>query len=47
VLRDGRSFELTDSNDVDDGNRGVYVERADGTLVLVPWDRFERVEFDG
>jgi hypothetical protein len=46
VLRDGRSFELTDSNDVDDGNRGVYVERADGTLVLVPWDRFERVEFD-
>lgn len=47
TLRDGRSLELTGSNDVDEGNRGIYVERADGTLVLVPWDRFERVEFDG
>ncbi len=45
TLLDGRSFVLGDSNDVDDGNRGVYVERADGTLVLVPWDRFENVRF--
>ena len=46
-LKDGRSFELSDSNDVDEGNKGIYVERSDGTLVLVPWDRFERVELDG
>ncbi|MFW6330428.1 MAG: hypothetical protein ACOC3J_01760, partial [Gemmatimonadota bacterium] len=47
TLRDGRSFELTGSNDVDAGNRGIYVERSDGTLILVRWERFERVEFDG
>jgi hypothetical protein len=46
TLRDGRSFELTDSNDVDEGNKGVYVERQDGTMILVPWDRFERLVFD-
>ncbi len=47
TLRDGRTFDLGGSNDVDEGNKGVYVERSDGTLVLIPWDRFERVEFDG
>lgn len=47
TLRDGRVFRLRGSNDVDEGNRGVYVERGDGTLVLVPWDRFESVIFDG
>jgi hypothetical protein len=45
TLLDGRSFVLGDSNDVDEGNRGIYVERADGALVLVPWDRFESVRF--
>jgi len=47
TLRDGRTFELSRSNDVDETNKGLYVERADGTLVLIPWDRFERVELDG
>jgi sporulation protein YlmC with PRC-barrel domain len=47
TLRDGRTFELTGSNDVDEGNKGVFVEREDGALVRVPWDRFERVDFDG
>lgn len=47
TLRDGRTFRLTGSNDVDEGNRGVYVERSDGRLVLIPWDRFESVLFDG
>lgn len=46
TLRDGRSFELTGSNDVDEDNKGIYVERADGTLILVPWHRFERAMFD-
>lgn len=45
TLLDGRSLVLGGSNDVDEGNRGVYVDRADGTLVLVPWDRFESVRF--
>lgn len=47
TLRDGRTFDLGGSNDVDESNKGVYVERIDGTLVLVPWDRFERLELDG
>lgn len=47
TLRDGRVFELSGSNDVDAGNKGVYIEAADGTMVLVRWDRFERADFDG
>lgn len=47
TLRDGRTFELGNSNDVDENNKGIYVERADGGLVLVPWDAFRRVTFDG
>lgn len=47
TLRDGRTFDLGDSNDVDETNKGVYIERSDGTLVLVPWDRFEHAEFEG
>lgn len=43
TLLDGRTFRLSGSNDVDAGNKGVYVERSDGTLVLVPWERFESV----
>ena len=47
TLKDGRTFELGGSNDVDEGNKGIYVERDDGTLILVPWDRFERAELEG
>ncbi|MGD2071525.1 MAG: hypothetical protein PVI57_22855 [Gemmatimonadota bacterium] len=45
TLRDGRRFELEDSNDVDDGNKGIFVEIDDGSLVLVPWDEFREVAF--
>ena len=47
TLRDGRRFELGGSNDVDEDNKGVYIEREDGGLVLVPWESFRRVSFDG
>ena len=47
TLRDGRRFELGESNDVDEDNKGVYIEREDGGLVLVPWESFRRVLFDG
>jgi hypothetical protein len=45
TLLDGRTFELGGSNDVDEDNKGLYIERDDGTLVLVPWDEFERADF--
>lgn len=41
-LRDGRTFELEDSNDVDDGNRGILVE-TDGRVVELEWEEFREV----
>lgn len=46
TLRDGRVFELGNSNDVDESNKGLYVRRDAGGLVLVPWDDFERADFE-
>jgi len=44
-LRDGRTFELDGSNDVDDGNRGISI--WNGTLPQdVGWDEFAEVRFD-
>ncbi len=45
-LRDGRSFDLRDSNDVNDENDGIFVTLADGSEVKIDWDDFERVRFD-
>ena len=44
-LRDGRDVVLSDTNDVDDSNRGIYVEDSRYGRVLVSWDAFERVDF--
>lgn len=45
-LQDGRSFELTGSNDVSSENRGVVVETAAGQVV-VPWREFVELRLDG
>jgi hypothetical protein len=37
TLTDGRVLELEESNDVDSGNRGIYVTLEDGETILVPW----------
>jgi len=44
TLRDGRTFELTDSNDVDHGNRGITI-RTDGREYEVQWNDFADVTF--
>ncbi len=36
---------LSSTNDVDDDNRGIYVEDPRFGRVLVRWDTFERVDF--
>jgi hypothetical protein len=36
---------LTGTNDVDDDNRGVYVDDARYGRVLVPWNAFRRLDF--
>ena len=46
TLFDGRTFELRDSNDVDDDNDGIYVLDADGNETRLSWREFERVVFD-
>ncbi len=44
TLKDGRSFELTDSNDVDHGHKGVLI-RTDGRDYEVDWRDFAEVSF--
>lgn len=45
TLWDGRSFRLKGTNDVDDDNKGIYVELQDGEEIAIDWDEFDRVEF--
>lgn len=44
TLLDGRTFELEGSNDVDAGNKGVFVTPENGETVLVKWEDFASVE---
>ena len=46
VLRDGRSFRLSGSNDVGHGNRGIVVTTADGQTRTVSWADFEGLRLD-
>ena len=41
-LKDGRTFELTGSNDVDDGNRGITVRTENGAREI-EWDEFREL----
>ena len=45
TLWDDRSFRLRGSNDVDEGNRGIFVILSDGDEVEIEWEDFDRVEF--
>lgn len=45
TLLDGRVLQLSDSNDVSDGNRGIVITAEDGDATLVSWEDFEQVRF--
>lgn len=45
TLFDGRVLQLSDSNDVSDGNRGIVITTEDGEATVVSWDNFEEVQF--
>ena len=45
VLQDGRELVLEGTNDVDDDNRGIFVEDSTWGRVLVNWDAFDRIDF--
>ena len=44
-LRDGRTFRLEGSNDVDDTNKGIYVTPEGGETELVRWRDLRQVTF--
>jgi hypothetical protein len=45
TLLDGREIVLSDTAEVGDGNRGIYVDDRRYGRVLISWDAFERVDF--
>lgn len=45
LLADGRELVLSDTNDVDESNRGIYVDDPRYGRVLIRWETFERVDF--
>jgi hypothetical protein len=45
TLRDGRELLLEGTNDVNDENRGIFVEDPRFGRLLVSWDAFERIDF--
>jgi hypothetical protein len=46
VLKDGRTFELRDSNDVDSGNRGIIITDG-GRQVELEWNDFAELRLEG
>lgn len=46
TLQDGRELVLDGTNDVDDDNRGIFVEDPKWGRVLVRWDAFDRIDFE-
>jgi hypothetical protein len=45
TLVDGREIVLSDTREVGDGHRGIYVDDRRYGRVLVSWDAFERIDF--
>lgn len=45
TLKDGRSFELDGSNDVNEDNKGIFIRLSSGESVLVPWSEVRKVDF--
>jgi len=45
TLKNGKEFRLEDSNDVNEDNKGIFIEDEQGNEVEVEWEDFEEVEF--
>lgn len=45
TLKNGNSFRLSGSNDVNEDNKGIFVIAKDGDEVQLDWDEFEKVVF--
>lgn len=44
TLKDGRTFKLRDSNDVDGDNKGIFIYTGDEEIII-DWDEFDMIEF--
>ena len=45
TLKNGNSFKLEDSNDVNDENKGIFITTKDGKEIELDWYDFEKVIF--
>jgi hypothetical protein len=45
TLKNGNSFKLKDSNDVNDENKGIFVTTKEGKEIELDWYDFEKVVF--
>lgn len=45
IMKDGSEKKMTGTNDVNDGNRGLYIETTDRGRVVLPWEHVTRVTF--
>jgi hypothetical protein len=45
TLKNGNSFKLEGSNDVNDENKGIFITTKNGKEVELDWDDFEKVIF--
>jgi hypothetical protein len=45
TLVDGQEIVLSNSREIGEGNRGIYVEDRRYGRVLISWESFERIEF--
>ena len=45
TLKSGKSYRMGDSNDVDNGNRGVIVVMPGKGRIVIDWDDFDKVTF--
>ena len=45
TLKNGKKFRLEDSNDVNEDNKGIFIEDEEGNEIEVEWDDFEEVRF--
>lgn len=45
TVSDGRTFRLRGSNDIDSGNKGIFIDTGKGKETRVDWEDFSKVEF--
>ncbi len=45
TVSDGRTFRLRGSNDIDSGNKGIFIDTGKGKETRVDWEDFSKVDF--